>query len=190
MFGYNITTINKNQKKKLKEKPSKNITFLLESMSIEYGIDRARYHGGDLKETSIIRLFQNANNIFKQFSSKLTKSLLMMIKKRKLKTMQWDIKICTLFDSLFSLSRTLTGKITTEIIDKVEIVIDKTMIYWRNLRLSTKMVKIHGIEDYLWDQIKKYNGLGCFIKDFIEQAQQFGMLDKKRTANMRDRIKA
>ena len=64
------------------------------------------------------------------------------------------------------------------------------MICWRNLRLSTKMVKIHGIEDHLWDQIKKYNGLGCFIKDFIEQAQQFGMLDQKRTSNMRDRIKA
>ena len=39
------------------------------------------------------------------------------------------------------------------------------------------------------DQIKKYNGIGCFIEDFIEQAHQFGMLDEKRKANMRDRIK-
>ena len=77
--------------------------------------------------------------------------------------------------------------ITAEIIDKLEIVIDKTMLCWRNLRLSTKMVKIHGIEDHLLDQIIKYNGIGCFIEDFIEQAHQFGKIDEKRTANMRDR---
>ena len=35
------------------------------------------------------------------------------------------IEICTLFGSLFSLSRTLTGKITTKIIEKVEIDINK-----------------------------------------------------------------
>ena len=40
------------------------------------------------------------------------------------------------------------------------------------------------------DQIKKYNGIGCFIENFIEQTHQFGMLDKKRTKNMRDRTKA
>ena len=40
------------------------------------------------------------------------------------------------------------------------------------------------------DQEKKDNGIGCFIEDFIEQAHQFGMLDEKRTANMRDRTKA
>ena len=63
------------------------------------------------------------------------------------------------------------------------------MICWRNLRLSTKMVKNHEIEDYLLDQIKKHNGIGCFIEDFIEQAHQFGILDEKRPANMRDRNK-
>ena len=67
------------------------------------------------------------------------------------------IEICTLFDSLFSLSRTLTGKMTSEMIDKLEIVIEKTMLCWRNLRLLTLMPKIHGIEDHLLDQIKKYN---------------------------------
>ena len=51
------------------------------------------------------------------------------------------------------------------------------------------MVKIHEIEDYLLNQIKKYNGTGCFIEDFIEQAHQFGMLDEKITANMKDRVK-
>ena len=39
------------------------------------------------------------------------------------------IEIYTLFDSLFSLSRILTGKIITENIEKLEIVTDKTMGY-------------------------------------------------------------
>ena len=56
------------------------------------------------------------------------------------------IEICTLFDSLFSLSRTSTGKMTSKMIDKLEIVIEKTMLCWRNLRLSTLMPKIHGIK--------------------------------------------
>ena len=30
------------------------------------------------------------------------------------------------------------------------------------------------------------NGIGCFIEDFIEQAHQFGILDRKRTNEMRD----
>ena len=40
---------------------------ILEAKLVEFGIDRARYHGGYLEVTSITRLFQNADNIFKQF---------------------------------------------------------------------------------------------------------------------------
>ena len=57
-------------------------------------------------------------------------------------------------------------------------------------KITNKMVNNHGIEDHLLDQIKKYNGIGCFIEDCIEQAHQLGMPDEKRTANMRDREKA
>ena len=62
------------------------------------------------------------------------------------------------------------------------------MLCWRNLRLSS-MPKIHGIEDHLLDQIIKYNGIGCFIDDFIEQVHQYGMLEERKSANMRDRSK-
>ena len=58
------------------------------------------------------------------------------------------LKICTSFESLFPLSRTLCGKMSQKIIEKLEIVIEKTFSYCRNLWLSTKMVKIHGIEDH------------------------------------------
>ena len=49
----------------------------------------------------------------------------------------------------------------------------------RNLRLSTKMVKIHGIWDYLLNQPMKYNGRKCFIEDYIEQAHQIRIFDEK-----------
>ena len=51
-----------------------------------------------------------------------------------------------------------------------------------------KMIKIHGVEDYFFDQMKKFNGIGCFIEDFIEQAHQFGALDEKRTGKLREWI--
>ena len=43
------------------------------------------------------------------------------------------------------------------------------------------MPKIYGIENHLLDHIKKYNVIGCFIEDFIDQARQFLMNDEKRT---------
>ena len=56
--------------------------------------------------------------------------------------------------------------------------------------MSMQMIKIHGVEDHLFDQIKYYNWIGCFIEDFIEQAQQFGNLDESRTSKLRDQGKA
>ena len=73
MFGTNIPTINKEFKKKIKEKPSKNLIFILESKLIEYGIDRVKYHGGDLEGTSIVRMFQNSNEIFNQIKVDISK---------------------------------------------------------------------------------------------------------------------
>ena len=137
-------------------KHSKSIANILEAKLVEFGIDRARYHGGDLEGTSIVWLFQNANKIFNQFSMAIKNIITNEEQKKEVEkyTMRF-IEICTLFDWLFSLSKTLTGTMTSEIIDNLEIVIEKTMLCWRNLRLSTEMVKICGIEDHLLDQIKK-----------------------------------
>ena len=55
------------------------------------------------------------------------------------------------------------------------------MIKWRNLRISIQMIKIHGVEIHLFDQIKHYNGIGCFVEAFIEQTHQFGILDESST---------
>ena len=44
-----------------------------------------------------------------------------------------------------------------------------------------KMIKKHGVEDNLFEQIEKFNGIGRFIEEFIKQAHQFGMLDEKKS---------
>ena len=38
--------------------------------------------------------------------------------------------------------------------------------------------------------MEQWNGIGDFLEDFIEQVHQFGMREEKRTANMRDRVRA
>ena len=53
-----------------------------------------------------------------------------------------------------------------------------------------KMPKIHALEDHLIASMEQWNGIGDFLEDFIEQAHQFGMKEEKRTANMRDRVRA
>ena len=53
--------------------------------------------------------------------------------------------------------------------------------------MSMQMIKIHGVEDHLFDQIKHFNGIGCFIEDFIKHAHQFGNLDESRTGKLRDK---
>ena len=100
------------------------------------------------------------------------------------------IEICTLFDSLFSLSRTPCGEMNDNKSNQLNEIIKLSMIKWRNIRMSMQMIKIHGVEDRLFDQIKHYNGIGCFVEDLIEQAHQFVNLNESRTGKLRDREKA
>ena len=52
-----------------------------------------------------------------------------------------------------------------------------------------KIIKIHGVEDQLFDQIEKCDGIGCFVENFIKRVHQFEMLDENRTGKMRDKKK-
>ena len=49
--------------------------------------------------------------------------------------------------------------------------------------------KVHGVEDHLLELMVKYKGIGCFVKDFIEQAHQTGVKEEKRTKEMRNKFK-
>ena len=78
--------------------------------SISFGIDRTRYHSVDLEGTSILKLFQNSNKIFHAFQS----NIVAIITDDSILTNLDDqlncyIEICTLYYSLFSISRTPCG---------------------------------------------------------------------------------
>ena len=131
---------------------------------------------------------QNANGIFTEFKEEITKiitenSILKIVDKE----VSCYIEICTLFDSLFFLSRIPRGEMNHEKSKRLKDMITLSMMKWRNLRMSMQMIKIHGVEDHLFDRIKHYNGIGCFIEDFIEQARQFGNIDESKTGKLRDR---
>jgi hypothetical protein len=157
------------------------------------GIDRAAYHGGDLNGKNVQQMFQESDIIFSQFQELLlgvdevdgrcgNEEIIDIVRRYS--------ELCTLFDYLFSMARTPTGELTEAILDETRRCLRVTMLKWRDLRLSMKMPKIHGLEDHLIASMEQWNGIGDFLEDFIEQAHQFGMKEEKRTANMRDRVKA
>ena len=80
---------------------------------------------------------------------------------------------------MYGCSVVVTGKITQRIIEKLEIVITKTVICWRNLRLSTKMVKIHGIKEYLLHQIKNTMELDASLNILLNKHINLVSLMKK-----------
>ena len=107
---------------------------------VNFGIDRTRYYGADLKIISIVRLFQNADKLFKEFSNGINKSI--TSEKQKKEVNEYTnryVEICTPFDSLFFISRTLCGKIIKEIIHKLKIVI-----------------KVHFHVGEIWVYLQKY----------------------------------
>ncbi len=165
----------------------------LEKLLAILGIDRAAYHGGDLNGKNVQQMFQESDIIFSQFQE-----LLLGVDEEDGRCNDEEVidiirrysELCTLFDYLFSMARTPTGELTGAILDETRRCLKVTMLKWRDLRLSMKMPKIHGLEDHLIASMEQWNGIGDFLEDFIEQAHQFGMKEEKRTANMRDRVRA
>ena len=98
-------------------KNSKIITSILKATLVEFGINRARYYGGDLEGTSNVWFFQNLEKIFKQLSIEINKIIINETPKKEVNDYtEMYIEIYTMFDSLFSLSRTLCDKISQEIV--------------------------------------------------------------------------
>ena len=119
-----------------------------------------------MEGNSIQKLFQNANEIFKQFLIEI----MTIISEKNVELILDDqvnryIEICILFDTLFFIARTPCGEMNdAKLKKKLQEIITLCMLKWRNIRLSMKMIKIHGVEDHLFDQIKKINGIGCSLK--------------------------
>ena len=77
-----------------------------------------------MEGTFIVRMFQNSNGIFNQFKISITKLISEEDQINEVNDVtERYIEICTLFDTLFSLSRTVCGKLTGEIKEKLRIII-------------------------------------------------------------------
>jgi hypothetical protein len=128
-------------------------------------------------------MFQESDSIFLEFSSKMASvstlaGVLAMENKWSNSVHSSEYRRMTLMISLFPHHPSSSST-------------PLTMMKWRHLRLSTKMPKIHGLEDHLIPLMEQWNDIGDFFKDFIGQAHQIGMKEEqKRTANMRDRVRA
>ena len=89
-----------------------------------------------MEGNSIQKLFQNANEIFKQF----LKEIMTIISDEKVLLTLDDqvnryIEICILFDTLFSISRTSCGEMDDAKLINLNEIITLCMLKWRNLRL-------------------------------------------------------
>ena len=104
----------KRSHKNYKKKSVKNydsLTVLMEKISVSFGIDKARYHGGALEGNSIQKIFQNANESFKQFLKEImtiiSDAMVLLILDDQVNRY---IEICISFDTLFSISTTPCGE--------------------------------------------------------------------------------
>ena len=83
----------------------------MKKILVSYGIDKTRYHGGTLEGTSIQKLLQNTNGIFTDFKEEIMKTITEKSTSKIVDNkVSHYIKTYTLFDSLFSLSRTPCGE--------------------------------------------------------------------------------
>jgi hypothetical protein len=162
------------------------VRIRLERKMNEYGIRRPTYHGGDLSGVKVKVLLQSIDVIFEDF-----KAIIMEVEDRSAdndevnKMTDMYTALGFLLDGVFSLGRTRCGELTNEMIELTRRMVSSVMDMWRNLRLSTKGPKIHGLEDHLVEQMVIYGGIGDFCEDFVEQAHQFGVKEELRTRGLR-----
>ena len=87
-------------------------------------------------------------------------------------------------DYMFSLARTPSGEVDDDVIKTTKKCVRAVVTKWRDLYLSFKGPKIHAIADHLVALMTKWNGIGCFLEDFVEKEHQTGKLEEKRTGHM------
>jgi hypothetical protein len=157
----------------------------LETQLLEYGISRPEYHGGDLTGVKVKVLLQNIDKIFLDF-----KTLIIGVDGRGADDDEVNsiIEMYThlgfILDGIFSMGRTKCGELTDEIVDTTRRMIKAVLHLWRCLRMSMQGPKIHGMEDHLLEQMIRFNGIGDFTEDFVEQAHQYGVKEELRTRSL------
>ena len=88
----------------------------MDSTIVSFGIDKARYHVGDLEGTYILNIFQNSNKSVHSFQTKIMiiiadDSILINLDDK----VNRYIEICTLFDSPFLFRKHYVDKLIIKI---------------------------------------------------------------------------
>ena len=80
----------------------------------------------------------------------------------------------TVFDSIFSNSRTTVGFLSEAKEEETHKGISMGLKMWRDLGMSVTP-KLHVLEDHLLSQLSLFKGLGDCSEDFVEQVHQVGI---------------
>ena len=160
----------------------------LEAIMKKNGIVRPVYHGGELTGVKVKELLQKIDVIFgKEFKKVLlevpeNERLAKNDEVNKMVDMYRDLGF--LMDGVFATARIKNGELTEDDIDFMRRLTNATAKMWRNLRLSFEKPKIHGVEVHILQQMVLWNGIGCFVEDFVEKAHQDGVRDEVRTKGL------
>ena len=93
-----------------------------------------------------------------------------------------------ILDGIFSMGRTKCGELTDDKVELTNRMIEAALKLWRRcLRMSMQGPKIHGMEDHLVEHMIRYNEIGDFTEDFVEQAHQYGVKEELRTRSLNRR---
>jgi hypothetical protein len=161
------------------------VRIRIEKALTAYGISRPPFHGGDLTGVKIQLLLQSIDEIFAEM-----KLIVMDVEDRSAdddevnKMFEMYAHLGFILDGIYSLARTKCGQLDDDKVALIKRMISAALHLWRCLRLSMRGPKVHGLEDHLVDQMVRYNGIGDFCEDFVEQAHQIGVRDELRTRNL------
>ena len=178
----------KNQERKLKQelgKTQRQVLHEVEKIFVKHNIAKPYYHGGAYNGKAMNQLMTNSSKIMEE-----VREMLLDIPNNTRCSddevtcySERFMNVLKVFDELFSLARTPSGKMTgDDTFHKLSERITESMRLWRGLGLNITP-KAHAIEDHLFDQIRRLHGIGDLGEDFLEQSHQDGIKDHARSRN-------
>jgi hypothetical protein len=160
-----------------------------EGCFVKLGIERPYYHGGKYNGKATIKLLSDAQKVIdavKDFILTKVPEATRCSDDEVIKQMNVFVDFFTVFDSIFSNSRTPVGHLSELKEEETNKGIALGLKMWRDLDMSVSP-KLHVLEDHLYSQLSLFKGLGDYSEDFVEQAHQVGMREEARTFAMKDR---
>jgi hypothetical protein len=156
-------------------KSERHVLKAVERILVKHNISKPHYHGGAYNGKAMNQIMFESSMIVEQVQEML---LAIPINTR----CSDDANVLKVFNKVFLLARMPSGQLTAENSRKLSECIIESMRLWRGLGLNISP-KAHAIEDHLFDQVTRLNGIGDLGEDFLEQSHQDGIRDHARSKN-------